>query len=88
MKKSRLSITDILSPEEIKESFKILAEDMIREEMELVKNEFPDLEDAELFDMVYDLTFCNYEYHAMNDIDKFDYLVDEILIKLGILTRA
>lgn len=82
----------VLSTEEIKElkeiGFKIIAEDMVRKEMELIKNEFPDMEDTELFDMVFELTFCNYEYHAMSDIDKFDYLVDEILIKLGILTRA
>lgn len=82
----------VLSTEEIKElkeiGFKIIADDMVRKEMELIKNEFPDMEDAELFDMVYELTFCNYEYHAMSDIDKFDYLVDEILIKTGFLTRA
>lgn len=85
-------IKSVLSSEQIKEikeiGFKIIAEDMIREEMELIKNEFQDIEDSELFDMVYDLTFCNYEYHAMSEVDKFDYLVDEILIKQGLIKRA
>ena len=54
--------------------------DMLIEAVELVENEFPEMEWEELFEKVYVLiqkvygTFFNW-----SDVDKFDYLVDNII---------
>lgn len=55
----------------------------IMDQVERVEKEFKSMEYDVLFNMVYDLIMKNDNYYNMNDIDKFDYLVDSILTKQG-----
>ena len=47
---------------------------------EMVESEFPEKTWDELFELVYDLVSKNKKFFEMNDADKFDYLVDAIII--------
>lgn len=50
------------------------------EQVERVEKEFENMEYDVLFNRVYDLVMDNEEYDTMNDVDKFDYLVDNIIL--------
>lgn len=53
---------------------------MIIESMELIESEFPGMQDEVLFEKVYELICKNQEsFLEMNEVDRFDYLVDGIL---------
>ena len=47
---------------------------------EMVESEFPEKTWDELFELVYDLVSKNKKFFEMNDADKFDYLVDAIIM--------
>ena len=47
---------------------------------EMVESEFPEKTWDELFDLVYGLVSKNKKFFEMNDADKFDYLVDAIIM--------
>ena len=53
----------------------------ILEQVELIESEFPNVVDEELYDMVWDiLSYTNpRKYQRMNEYDKFDYLVDNVI---------
>lgn len=54
--------------------------DIIIESMELIESEFPNMQDDVLFEKVYNLICKKKEsFLEMNELDKFDYLVDGIL---------
>ena len=51
----------------------------IQEQVELIENEFPEMEYGDLYEIVWDLIIARKNYHKMNECDRFDYLVDTIL---------
>lgn len=54
--------------------------DMLIEAVELVEREFPAMEWEELFEKVYTLIEKVYDvFFDWSDVDKFDYLVDNII---------
>lgn len=50
-------------------------------EVERVEKEFKEIEFETLFDMVFTLILENDNYYYMNEVDQFDYLVDNILLR-------
>lgn len=64
--------------------------EFIQEQVELIENEFTDMSHEELYDAVWDVLAKTNptKYNKMPEVDKFDYLVDEILIAQGFLKRA
>lgn len=54
--------------------------DVIIESVELIENEFPNMELGILTNIV-DTLICQRKstYNSMSDVDKFDYLVDNII---------
>lgn len=64
--------------------------EFIQEQVELIENEFSYMNSEELYDTVWDILAKTNpaKYNKMPEVDKFDYLVDEILIAQGILKRA
>lgn len=59
----------------------------IMDQVEKVEKEFKNIEYDILFDMVYTLVLENENYHYMNEMDQFDYLVDNILVKQWLYTN-
>ena len=49
------------------------------EQVAIVEKEFENMEYEILFDRVYDLVMGNEKYDTMSEVDKFDYLVDNII---------
>lgn len=59
--------------------------DFILEQVELIEKEFKNIDSDKLFNMVWDkiIKIGTEAYRKMNDVDKFDYLVDGILMDLN-----
>lgn len=64
--------------------------EFIQEQVELIENEFPNMSHEELYDTVWGILAKTNpaKYNKMSEVDKFDYMVDEILITQGILKRT
>lgn len=58
---------------------KIRLKDELIYATEMIEREFPAKDWEQLFEMVYDLAMKNKAFFEMNDVDKFDYLVDTII---------
>ena len=58
---------------------KIRLKDELTYAVEIVEHEFPKKEWEELFELVYGLILKNDTFFDMQEVDKFDYLVDGIL---------